>query len=137
MLIAAAYHLGFLVVPTHRGASDAYLNFSMRSLQALEDGAKTPMPRPADDEPFRVLGQDRGTIYYAPAGTAPLVALRSAAHTPANLLRLAPIDYWTTRFPPRNKRDKFDSIEAAIALFKDAGEAGIIDPPPHWRRPRA
>ena len=133
MLLAAAYHLGFQVKRASRDAFTGYLNVSTVSVRALDEMRKPPLPQPGAGEPFLVLGTApsgaRNIHYcYARAGDTKMTRLRPAEHTQKNLLRLAPADYWISRFPPADRRSTFDKWSAVGELFGLAAKAGVIDP---------
>ena len=134
MLLTAAYHLGLRVRRASRTAFTGYLNVSSASVRALEDERKPPLPQPEKGEPFRVLGREYpssgfggGRYCYLPAGEARAIVLRVHEHTPKNLLRLAPLDYWVARFPPRSRRIPFDNLAAMSELFGNASKAGFFE----------
>jgi hypothetical protein len=128
MLLTAAYHLGMKVVRVAWDSPNAFLNISSRSVSELASNRK-PLPQPEPGQHFRVLGHNRGSFFYVPSGSKRVVALRAAAHTPAKLVQLAPLDYWTSHFPPRDRRSPFNSAAAMENLFFQARTAGIYEPP--------
>ena len=133
MLLTAAFHLGLRVRRASATSSVGYLNVSTTSVRALEDQRKPILPQPEEGEPFRVLGrlmttQCAGRSGYITAGSTKLISLGDAEHTPKNLLRLAPIEYWATKFPPRNRRATFDTEGAFCELLRRASKVGIFDP---------
>ena len=65
---------------------------------------------------------------YLAAGGAKPILLRPTAHTATNLLRLAPADWWVSRFPPRSRRAPFDTLAAMSHLVGLAHEAGFFEP---------
>ena len=126
MLLTAAYHLGFQVRRTSRTSFSGYLNVSTASVRAIEEQRKMPLPQPEDGDPFRVLGHDHGKFHYLRAGTNLPITLSAGAHTPKRLLRLAPIDYWVSRFPTRDRRAPFNTMAVIDHLFRLAHTAGIF-----------
>jgi hypothetical protein len=128
MLLAAAYHLGLQVVRIAWNSPNAFLNVSSLSVREL-DANQTPLPQPEPGEHFRVLGHHQGRFSYLPMGAKRVVTLRASAHTPANLQQLAPLGYWTSLFPPQNRRSPFDTYKAIDSLFAQAWKAGIYQPP--------
>ncbi|HEV7264741.1 MAG TPA: hypothetical protein VGN83_07475 [Falsiroseomonas sp.] len=133
MLLAAAYHLGFHVRRASPTAFTGHLNVSTTSVRTLENERKPLLPPPEPGEPFRVLGRVhptelRARYGYLAAGEAKPVLLSPAAHTPRNLLRLAPVDWWVSRFPPRSRRAPFDTLAAMGHLFSRASEVGFFEP---------
>lgn len=83
---------------------------------------------PSDKEPFRILGHNRGTYYYLPAGTEQVVELTPSQHSQSNLISLAPLQYWEDHFDGANSRQKFDIGCAQNALMRRAEEIGIFVP---------
>ncbi len=110
MLIAAAHHLGLQVKRVSPGSFTANLNVSSRSIQALEDERKPVPPQPDAGQLFRVLGNNSGKVFYVLTDEDRMITLRADAHTPANLLRLAPVAYWSERFPPLTRRAAFELV---------------------------
>jgi hypothetical protein len=128
MLITAAYHLGFSVASVVHRSANAFLNISNRSFKEV-DSVPMPLPQPESGQYFRVLGHNQGKFFYVAAGSERLVSLRAGAHSPAQLVKLAPLNYWITRFPPRDRRSPFDTMAAIGSLFRLADIAGIYQPP--------
>ena len=126
MLLAAAYHLGLQVRRVSPMGFTGFLNVSTLSVRAMDEEQKPPLLRPEDGEPFRVLGHKDGKFFYLPAGQDRAVVLAASAHTRTNLVRLAPLEHWTSRFPPRDRRGPFDTEAAFCDLFRKASEAGIF-----------
>lgn len=126
MLLAAAYHLGLRVSQVSWDSPNAHLNVSSRSVREL-DSTRKPMPQPEPGKHFRVLGHDRGRYFYLPAGARRHVALHAVEHTPARLVALAPLEHWTSLFPPQDRRAPFDTARAADFLFTEARAAGIFE----------
>ncbi len=127
MLIAAAYQLGLRVSRASWSSPNAHFNVSSRSVRTLDSTLK-PLPQPEPGQHFLVVGHNSGRYFYLPAGARQLVALRPTEHIPSRLVALAPIEYWTSLFPPRDRRAPFDTQRAACFLFSEAGKAGIFDP---------
>jgi hypothetical protein len=133
MLLAAAYHLGFQVRRAGPTAFSGHLNVSTASVGAVEDERKPFLPQPEPGEPFRVLGivhPNKLTPrygYLAAGGSKPIL-LGPTAHTATNLLRLAPADWWVSRFPPRSRRGPFDTLAAMSHLVGLAHAVGFFDP---------
>jgi putative DNA primase/helicase len=85
--------------------------------------------QPMGDQPFRVLGYDRGTAYYLPNGFSQVVALSAAAHSKNNLLMLAPLHWWQMAFPSdKRSGDRVDWMLANESLIRRAQNQGIYDP---------
>lgn len=86
-------------------------------------------PEPADTvfsrAPFRILGQDRGIYYYLPSGTRQVLALTASGHGKANLMVLAPLQWWERAFPGRSGAS-WDM--AANALFRSADRLPPFSP---------
>lgn len=79
-----------------------------------------------DNEPFRILGYDRGEYFYLPRGAAQVVALTPSAHTRANLYQLVTDKfYWAERFPSRSQAFNLDW--AQCALMEIAQRIGVFD----------
>lgn len=138
MLLAAAFHLGLQVRRVSRTAFTGHLNVSTASVRALEEERKPPLPQPEASEPFRVLGVLRATggagrYSYLPAGSGKPITLGADEHTPKNLLRLAPLEYWVAKFPPRNRRAPFDALAALSELVGSAAKVGIFEPDDYRR----
>lgn len=81
-------------------------------------------------EPFRILGWDRGTGYYLSSECRQIYALTPPQHSKAFMMALAPIYYWRETFPleKRNQGDGVDWTLAAESLMRRAQKAGIFDP---------
>jgi hypothetical protein len=127
MLLAAAFYLGLRVRRASRTSFVGYLNVSTASVRAIADLEKPPLPQLEKGELFRAIGHNNGKFSYITANESRVVTLPAGRHTPSNLVRLAPLDYWVNRFPPRDRRAPFDTLEAASHLFRQCGEAGIFD----------
>jgi hypothetical protein len=127
MLLAAAFYLGLRVRRASRTSFVGYLNVSTTSVRAIADLEKPPLPQLEKGELFRAIGHNNGKLSYITANDSRVVTLPAGRHTPSNLVRLAPLDYWVNRFPPRDRRAPFDTLEAASHLFRQCGEAGIFD----------
>jgi hypothetical protein len=125
MLLAAAYHLGMRVARASWDSPNAYLNVSSRSFREL-DGNRKSLPQPEPGQHFRVLGYDHGRYFYLPAGASRHVALRAVDHIPSKLVRLAPLEHWTSLFPPKDRQAPFDTARAVDTLFIQARAAGIF-----------
>lgn len=51
------------------------------------------------DPHFRCLGVDETTLFFQPANVAQVIALNAAALSPANMMRLAKLQWWESEFP--------------------------------------
>ncbi|RWC28130.1 MAG: toprim domain-containing protein [Mesorhizobium sp.] len=51
------------------------------------------------DHHFRCLGVDETTLFFQPANVAQVIALNAAQLSAANMMRLAPLQWWETEFP--------------------------------------
>lgn len=80
------------------------------------------------DEPFRILGWDRGRAYYLPAGCPQVTELPAGAHTKLNLLQLAPLRYWREWFPGEKRGQGVEWEMACDSLIRRAQSAGIWNP---------
>jgi hypothetical protein len=129
MLLAAAWHLGLHVRRASSSSFTGFLNVSTASVRARDNEQKPQLPQPEQGKPFRVLGCSHGVVSYLPAGATKPVSLRPSAHTPQNLLRLAPLAYWVSLYPPPTRRAPFNTDAATAELFETAGRMPIFDPP--------
>ena len=129
MLLVAAWYLGLQVRRASPSAFTGFLNVSTASVRAKDDERRPQLPQPEQGKPFRILGSSHGVYSYLPAGATKPVSLRPSAHTPQNLQRLAPLAYWVSLYPPRNRRAPFNTEAAYIELFQVAGRMPIFDPP--------
>lgn len=66
----------------------------IRNAFSSEERPEEYYPEEEIEAPFRVLGHDKGSYYYLPMGDNQIVELSASSHTPANLLRLADMNYW-------------------------------------------
>lgn len=90
-----------------------------------------PVPHLPNDneEPFRILGWDRGQAYYLPKSCRQVISLSSSGHTKLNLLSLAPLRYWREWYTASKKGgDGVDWEMAADSLIQRAQAAGIWNP---------
>lgn len=83
---------------------------------------------PDDSHPFRTLGHERGIYYYLPGGTQQVIAITAAQHTQAQMLAMAPLEYWEKSFEGKNSRAKFDVAAAENAMVRNAEDVGIFTP---------
>ena len=79
--------------------------------------------------PFRCIGftASRGSIHYnyLPDGTNTVTSYPPSMHSKANLLSLAPIDYWETTYP---QKKGFNLQDATNDLFRECEAIGPFDP---------
>lgn len=81
-----------------------------------------------EDKPFRILGWDYGRAFYLPDGSSQVTDLSAAGHTKLNLLQLAPLSYWQSRFSNLEKKNSpVDWDMAANYLISSAQKSGIWD----------
>lgn len=74
---------------------------------------------------FTCLGHDHGLYFYLAHGAGQVLSLSGAAHSKANLLMLAPLQWWEREFPGKKGAD-WDA--AANALIRWSEKAGVYDP---------
>lgn len=84
--------------------------------------------RPDGDAPFRTLGHERGIYYYLPNGTQQVVAITAPQHTQAQMVSMAPLEYWERAYEGKNSRAKFDVAAAENAMVRHAEGIGIFTP---------
>lgn len=79
-----------------------------------------------ENEPFRILGYNRGEYYYLPRGAAQVVGLTPSNHSRANLYQLVTDQfYWGVRFPSRSAAFNLDHAQCALL---EIGQAlGVFD----------
>jgi len=84
-----------------------------------------------EDRPFRLLGYDRGRCFYLPAAGQQVVSLTVPEHTAANILQLAPLEWWTERFTGRNGlrtkvvQDSLYRASVAVGIFDAESIRGL------------
>ena len=74
---------------------------------------------------FTCLGHDHGVYFYLAHGAGQVLALTGSAHSKANLLTLAPLQFWEREFHGR-QGPNWD--QAANALLRWSERAGVYDP---------
>lgn len=97
-----------------------------------------PTPSPSDTEPpvfnpadatrewpFELLGHRNGVYFYLPGSGGTVITLSGAAHTKANFMMLAPLNFWEVQFSIRDNKG-WDG--AANALLQHQHRKGIFDP---------
>jgi putative DNA primase/helicase len=75
--------------------------------------------------PFTPLGYDHGTYFYLSTLTGQVEKITSTAHTGANLLRLAGLDFWEMNYPGKSGASW---TRAADACMQACHERGVYDP---------
>ncbi|MDO8421134.1 MAG: CHC2 zinc finger domain-containing protein [Parvibaculum sp.] len=79
----------------------------------------------ADDQPFRLLGYDRGVCSYLPASGGQIIELTAAGHTSNNLFFLAPFQFWQSRY--QDEKGRVDWSLAANALIQASMKCGVFN----------
>jgi putative DNA primase/helicase len=74
--------------------------------------------------PYTPLGYNHGTFYYLSHASRQVIALPGPAHSMANLLQLASLDYWEAMYPGRTK---VPLEMAQNYLFAQCYKKGIYD----------
>lgn len=87
------------------------------------DGVKGPTD--TDQFPFTLLGHDHGVYFYLGHGTRQVTTLKASQHTPANLAQLAPLSFWSRRWPAKRG---FDSEQAVFDLITAQHAVGVYSP---------
>lgn len=92
----------------------------------VEDEARPGLDGPAT--PFRVLGWDesRKAVNYQFRGTAQLGQI-TVPCSQGNLLSLAPLGFWTERFPATTEGRGIDLLAASDSLLRQADAAGVFN----------
>ena len=95
------------------------------------DGDYCPYPpdqtTEPDAAPFQILGYDRAEYFYLSNGSGQIRQLTPGEHTKANLMTLAPLNYWE-QFYKKGKESGFSEDMAKNALIQTAHQRGIYDP---------
>jgi len=86
-----------------------------------------PTEKPDRELPFRVLGYDSTNYYYLPKAKGKIVSIPSSAHTMANLIQIAPLEYWRDNFGQGEGGDSKAAIHAANSLLRACEAQGIFD----------
>lgn len=86
-------------------------------------------PAPANEgRPFRALGYNGSTYYYLPRGTEQVAEVGRAGHTSAaNLLALAPIEWWEMAYPSGGDKGGVDWQLAASDCMRRCERVGVYD----------
>jgi putative DNA primase/helicase len=88
----------------------------------------TSPERPAtSNDPFIPLGWDKGRAFYLIRKTGQVADISAASHTKLNLMQLAPVTYWSERYPSSKKGTDTDWEMAADAQMRQCQSAGIFD----------
>jgi len=77
-----------------------------------------------NDAPFRCLGYNGQQFYYHPSEAKQVYARTPTQHSPRDLLTLAPLSYWESKFEGK-KGCEWNA--AANALFRTCYQAGVYD----------
>ena len=91
-----------------------------------EQTEQADQPDPATtSDPFKPLGYNGAQYYYLPRGTEQVCSIRRGGHTsPAEMLSLAPIEWWEARYP-KPSGNGCDWQWAASDLMRACEAAGI------------
>lgn len=97
-----------------------------------EPPAATPEPEPVGDAwPFVMLGFGGDDFYYQPGESGQVMRIGRAAHSGANLLALAGLEWWRLAFPKYNRDGDIIGVswqEATSELFRRQYAVGCYDP---------
>ncbi|MGB7568364.1 MAG: hypothetical protein WBM07_10910 [Chitinivibrionales bacterium] len=99
-------------------------------VKQIEESPPPPPPPPENnpDEkkfPFIFLGILRDHCYYLPNGTRQVMAIRRSQHGSGELIALAPLQFWETRYPGKQ------GVQwrlAACELLRGSESVGIYNP---------
>ena len=127
--------LGCAVGPVTWTGDAKDLNDMIKSggkLQAVSEPASagaSEKPKPVvvtdpDALPFRILGHDRGQYFYLPSDQSQVVVLEPSSHTKPNLLQLARLDWWISKFPGGSGSFTVDT--AQDWLMSEARKQGVF-----------
>jgi putative DNA primase/helicase len=89
------------------------------TVQTVQPSAE-PLPR----APFVCLGFDGDGFFYLPHSTGQVTRVSRGAHTGTHLVSLAPLAYWETLFPGK---EKVNWTAAASSLFEQQAAIGVFD----------
>ena len=124
---AAATMLGIERQPRQRAANVVQLHTDTQPPQQ-EPQAEQP-PEPAQrvaPMPFLSLGYQGDHFYYMPRSTEQVQRIKRSMHTsPAELMGLAPLEWWEMNFP--KEKGGADWHSAASALMRSCEARGIYD----------
>jgi putative DNA primase/helicase len=96
--------------------------------EILDSTPETPAPKKQSkepDRPFTPLGFDHGVYYYLASGTQQVTGLTASQHSKANLIQLAPLQYWEREFPAK-KGAEWDV--AMNTLMRQCEARGVFSP---------
>ena len=92
------------------------------------DRAEQSDPQDNTAKPFRYLGYNGNSFYYLPRGTEQVSEIKRGSHTsPAELLSLAPIEWWEVQYPKGDKGGT-DWYAAANDCMRGCERKGIYSP---------
>ncbi len=69
---------------------------------------------PIESGPFKIMGYDMGVYYYLPRASGQLVGLTASGHNKNNLLQLAPLEWWSSRFANSKGAISWDHANNAL-----------------------
>lgn len=87
--------------------------------------APDPYDEP-DKQPFRCVGFRGNTYYYITEGSRQVISMAAGSHSKANLLSIAPLQYWEKSYPSKKYAADFDM--AINALIQTCKRVGPFDP---------
>lgn len=105
----------------------AVREFFAGEIEEYHDDYHEPEEKPDRELPFRVLGYDSANYYYLPKAKGKIVSIASSAHTMANLIQIAPLEYWRQNFGDGQGGDGKAAIHAANSLLRACEAQGIFD----------
>lgn len=89
--------------------------------------ATEPEPlKPSANGYFTCLGFDQDAFYYQPRCTGQVVRLSRSSHTGTNLVALAPLGYWESKYPGNKTAPNWTA--AASDLFWEQAKVGVYAP---------
>lgn len=77
-------------------------------------------------QPFRCVGFRGNTYYYITEGSRQVISMSAGSHSKANLLSIAPLQYWEKNYPSKKYSADFDM--AINALIQTCKKVGPFDP---------
>ena len=75
-----------------------------KKTEDVKEEIKTVYKDP-DNPPFKILGSNDGAFYYMPDEDLQLVRMTAEQHSQANMIALAPLQWWETTFPSKRGTD--------------------------------